>query len=74
MRVPNHALPAVLARHLRQFDFQPTVCYPRRTDKDLYHRLVKQCEGLGIPFVSAEELLSQPLRCAMRSHPRHAER
>jgi len=35
------------------------VCYPKRTDKPLYHGLVTQCESLGIPFLSLEELEQQ---------------
>ena len=38
------------------------VCYPKRTDKPLYHGLVKQLEALGIEFLEADEVLSQPLR------------
>jgi hypothetical protein len=34
------------------------VCYPKPTDKPLYNGLVTQCKSLGLPFVSAEELLS----------------
>jgi NAD(P)H-hydrate repair Nnr-like enzyme with NAD(P)H-hydrate epimerase domain len=32
------------------------VCYPKRTDKPLYHGLVKQLQSLGSPFLQAEEL------------------
>ena len=34
--------------------------YPKRTDKPLYHGLVKQLEALGIPFNSAEQLMDGP--------------
>eukprot|EP00884_Botryococcus_braunii_P005861 jgi/Botrbrau1/15276/Bobra.97_1s0002.1 len=34
------------------------VCYPKRTDKPLYHGLVTQCESLGdSQFVPPEEIL-----------------
>ena len=38
------------------------MCYPKRTDKPLYHGLVKQLESLGIPFLDAEEVLGSPLK------------
>lgn len=41
----------VCARHLLLFGYQPTIHYPKRTDKDLYRNLVKQCEYMGIPFI-----------------------
>ncbi|ELR25300.1 apolipoprotein AI binding protein [Acanthamoeba castellanii str. Neff] len=57
----------VCARHLLLFGYQPTIHYPKRTDKDLRLRftstvscvsdvpvvqnLVKQCEYMGIPFI-----------------------
>ena len=36
------------------------VCYPKRTDKPLFHSLVKQCEAHGIAFIEPEQLPSQP--------------
>ena len=38
------------------------VCYPKRTDKPLYHGLVKQLESLDISFLDPEELLAHPLK------------
>lgn len=32
----------VAARHLWQFGYQPTICYPKPTDKPLYNGLVTQ--------------------------------
>lgn len=54
------------ARHLHHFGYVPSVCYPRRTDKQLYRGLATQLESLGIPFLSAAELEAAPLagRCA----------
>jgi NAD(P)H-hydrate epimerase len=64
----------VAARHLWQFGYAPTVCYPK-PDKALYNGLVTQCRALGIPFVSADELLSggplaQRFDCALFLMPR----
>lgn len=41
----------VCARHLKLFGYKPTVVYPKRTDKDLYKNLVRQCEKMRIPVV-----------------------
>ncbi|KAG0569953.1 hypothetical protein KC19_6G128100 [Ceratodon purpureus] len=49
----------VAARHLYHFGYKPSICYPKRTDKPIYHGLVTQLESLKIPFVSAEELPSK---------------
>lgn len=38
------------------------VCYPKQTDKPLYHGLVKQLESLSIPFVEADKILEGQLR------------
>lgn len=43
----------VAARHLKHFGFAPEVLYPKRTDKELYSRLVLQCEILGIPILTS---------------------
>ena len=51
----------VAARHLHHFGYSPAVCLPKRTEKPLYHGLVKQLNALGVPFLTAEEV-SQPLR------------
>lgn len=40
------------------------VCYPKPTDKPLYANLVKQCQALGVPFVTVDELRSGPLRAS----------
>lgn len=41
----------VCARHLKMFGFQPLIFYPKRTEKDLYRNLVRQCEKMDIEFV-----------------------
>ena len=43
----------VAARHLKHFGFFPEVLYPKRTEKELYSRLVMQCETLGIPILTS---------------------
>ncbi|KAL1846591.1 hypothetical protein Daus18300_014209 [Diaporthe australafricana] len=40
----------VAARHLRQYGYQPTIYYPKRSKNELYQRLAKQLEDLEIPF------------------------
>jgi len=51
----------VAARHLHHFGYNVSVCYPKRTDKPLYHGLVTQLESLKIPFVDVESVLSSNL-------------
>ncbi|OAA60237.1 YjeF-related protein [Niveomyces insectorum RCEF 264] len=41
----------VAARHLRQYGYQPSIYYPKRSKSDLYQRLSKQLEDLDVPFV-----------------------
>ena len=41
----------VCARHLKMFGYQPLVVYPKRTDKDLYKNLVRQCEQMEIEVI-----------------------
>jgi NAD(P)H-hydrate epimerase len=57
----------VAARHLWQFGHQVEVCYPKRTDKPLFHGLVKQCEAHGIGFVEPEQLPSEPGKLSERA-------
>ncbi|KAK1278895.1 hypothetical protein QJS04_geneDACA019645 [Acorus gramineus] len=46
----------VAVRHLHHFGYKPSVCYPKRTPKNLYTGLVTQLEALSIPFLSVEDL------------------
>ena len=39
------------ARHLHMFRYKPTVYLPKPGSKDIYHRLLKQCENLRIPVL-----------------------
>ncbi|KAF5740176.1 hypothetical protein HS088_TW11G00242 [Tripterygium wilfordii] len=48
----------VAARHLYQFGYKPSICYPKRTNKPLYNGLVTQLESLSVPFLSVEDLPS----------------
>ncbi|GAB5586318.1 hypothetical protein Unana1_01218 [Umbelopsis nana] len=41
----------VAARHLFHFGYRPSIFYPKQSSKDLYKRLVTQCNNLEIPFV-----------------------
>jgi hydroxyethylthiazole kinase-like uncharacterized protein yjeF len=50
----------VAARHLHHFGYTVSCCYPKRTDKQLYHNLVTQCTNLKIPFLDVDEVLAQP--------------
>lgn len=41
----------VAARHLVQFGYCPDIYYPVRTNKELYHNLVRQCEKSELIFL-----------------------
>lgn len=41
----------VCARHLKMFGYKPSIYYPKRTDKPLYHALTTQCVKMGLSFV-----------------------
>jgi NAD(P)H-hydrate epimerase len=41
----------VAARHLHHFRYKPTIYLPKPGNKDIYQRLLKQCENLKIPIV-----------------------
>ncbi|XP_061110197.1 NAD(P)H-hydrate epimerase [Conger conger] len=42
----------VCARHLKLFGYEPSVLYPKRPNKPLFHSLTTQCEKMDIPFLS----------------------
>ncbi|KAF8795139.1 NAD(P)H-hydrate epimerase like protein [Argiope bruennichi] len=42
----------VCARHLKIFGYEPTIFYPKRTNKPLYENLTIQCQEMDIPFLS----------------------
>ncbi|XP_075227189.1 NAD(P)HX epimerase [Lycorma delicatula] len=41
----------VCARHLKLFGFNPTIYYPKRTDKELYKNLLHQCLSMNIKTI-----------------------
>ncbi|RKP08470.1 YjeF N-terminal domain-containing protein [Thamnocephalis sphaerospora] len=43
----------VCARHLVHFGYQPSIYYPKRTQRQVFQNLVKQCENLAIPVLDA---------------------
>jgi NAD(P)H-hydrate epimerase len=48
----------VCARHLKLFGYDPLIVYPKRTDKELYKNLVRQCEKMDIEIV--DKMPSEP--------------
>ncbi|KAK9447397.1 YjeF N-terminal domain-containing protein [Limtongia smithiae] len=40
----------VAARHLKLFGYNPTVYYPKPTNRDIFHRLTTQLHNLSVPF------------------------
>ena len=42
----------VCARHLSLFGYTPTILYPKRTNRPLFNNLVRQCDKMGIRFIS----------------------
>ncbi len=42
----------VAARHLHHYGYQPTIFYPKPTQKDIYDRLTTQLKNLNIPFTN----------------------
>ncbi|XP_050310517.1 NAD(P)H-hydrate epimerase-like [Anthonomus grandis grandis] len=47
----------VCARHLKLFDYNPVVFYPKQTDKELFHNLTHQCVSNSIPVL---QVLPEP--------------
>lgn len=52
----------VAARHLHQFRYTPTIYLPKPGSKDIYKRLLKQCQNLHIPVLSTVEELESELK------------
>ncbi|XP_016066278.1 PREDICTED: yjeF N-terminal domain-containing protein 3 isoform X3 [Miniopterus natalensis] len=48
----NGAVGLVCARHLRVFEYEPTIFYPTRSLDPLHRDLTTQCEKMDIPFLS----------------------
>lgn len=47
------------ARHLALFGYDPTVVYPKETNKDLFKNLLHQCERIGVNVVKETPSLDQ---------------
>ncbi|GHJ86917.1 hypothetical protein NliqN6_3319 [Naganishia liquefaciens] len=45
----------VAARHLHMFGYEPTIYQPKPGNKDIYNRLLKQCQNLHIPSLPTAE-------------------
>ncbi|KAL1500877.1 hypothetical protein ABEB36_006302 [Hypothenemus hampei] len=41
----------VCARHLKLFNYNPIIYYPKQTNKELYQNLTHQCRSMNIPVV-----------------------
>ncbi|KAK6467452.1 yjeF N-terminal domain-containing protein 3-like [Huso huso] len=48
----NGSVGLVCARHLRIFEYEPTIFYPKRTQNTMYQDFTTQCEKMDIPFLS----------------------
>ncbi|XP_066551883.1 yjeF N-terminal domain-containing 3 isoform X2 [Amia ocellicauda] len=48
----NGSVGLVCARHLRIFEYEPTIFYPKRSQQSLYQDFTVQCEKMDIPFLS----------------------
>lgn len=48
----------VAARHLQLLGFNPSIFYPKRTNKELYNNLVNQCRMMDIYFLEEMPSLS----------------
>ncbi|KAM4628889.1 yjeF N-terminal domain-containing 3 [Polymixia lowei] len=48
----NGCIGLVCARHLRIFEYEPTIYYPKRSSHSLYQDFTVQCEKMDIPFLS----------------------
>uniref|UniRef100_A0A670XXJ4 ApoA-I-binding protein 2 n=1 Tax=Pseudonaja textilis TaxID=8673 RepID=A0A670XXJ4_PSETE len=48
----NGAIGLACARHLRVFEYEPTIFYPKKSSNPLYRDFITQCEKIDIPFLS----------------------
>uniref|UniRef100_A0AAY5KVI4 ApoA-I-binding protein 2 n=1 Tax=Esox lucius TaxID=8010 RepID=A0AAY5KVI4_ESOLU len=48
----NGSIGLVCARHLRIFEYEPTIYYPKRTPHTIHQDFTVQCEKMDIPFLS----------------------
>jgi NAD(P)H-hydrate epimerase len=54
----------VAARHLHHFRYEPTIYLPKPGSKDIYQRLLRQCENLQIPVLRSIDELGTGLKDA----------
>lgn len=50
------------ARHLHHFRYQPTIYLPKPGSKEIYQRLLRQCENLRIPVLKSLDELEAGVR------------
>ncbi|KAG5276172.1 hypothetical protein AALO_G00128660 [Alosa alosa] len=48
----NGSVGLVCARHLRIFEYEPTIYYPKRSSHSVHQDFTVQCEKMDIPFLS----------------------
>ncbi|KAG7456716.1 hypothetical protein MATL_G00238830 [Megalops atlanticus] len=48
----NGCIGLVCARHLRMFEYEPTIFYPKRSPHTVHQDFTVQCEKMDIPFLS----------------------
>ncbi|KAM8889503.1 yjeF N-terminal domain-containing 3 [Synchiropus picturatus] len=48
----NGSIGLVCARHLRMFEYEPTIYHPKRSSQTLHQDFTVQCEKMDIPFLS----------------------
>lgn len=48
----NGSIGLVCARHLRMFEYEPTIYHPKRSSQSLHQDFTVQCEKMDIPFLS----------------------
>ena len=44
----------VASRYLKEFGYDVDILYPKKTEKDFYLKLIKQCERYSINFVESD--------------------
>jgi hydroxyethylthiazole kinase-like uncharacterized protein yjeF len=52
----------VAARHLHHFRYKPTIYLPKPGSKEIYQRLLLQCENLEIPVINDVNKFKEGLR------------
>lgn len=52
----------VAARHLHHFRYKPTIYLPKPGSKEIYQRLLRQCENLKIPVIHDTDKFTEGLK------------